>query len=101
MKNFLKIQLVGKISGEDRSEALLKFCRVVAPIQLKYGTMYVTNPMALCKPEWSWARCMAVCLYHIVFKANTIAIFPDWCGSKGARIEVFVAILLKKNIINL
>ena len=94
-----KFQLVGKVTGEDRNKALIKFCQAVSFAQVKYLKRDVINPMALCRPNWSWFRCMVVCLYSIAFKVSTIVLLPDWVDSKSARIEVAVAILLRKKIV--
>lgn len=95
----LKIQLVGKITGEDYQQTKIKFCQAVTTIQGRYITRNVANPMALCRQNWSWVRCMVVCLFNIIFKVNTIAVLPDWVDSKGAKIEVVTAILFNKKII--
>ncbi len=57
------------------------------------------NPMLLCRPTWSWLRCMVVCLWHLVHKCDAIYMLPDYKESRGARIELRVAKLLKYPIV--
>jgi hypothetical protein len=94
-----KFQLVGKVTGENRVKTLQKFSDAAHLTKVKYPAKEVINPMDLCRVRWSWFRCMVVCLYNLIFKADAIALLPDWCNSKGARIEVLTAIILHKKIV--
>ena len=62
------------------------------------GEMYeVINPTKLCKREWGWWRCMVVCLWNLT-KCKYTYFMPNYVYSKGARIELFFAKLLRKTI---
>ena len=92
------IYIAGKVSGEPYWHAFLKFS--AAEKKLKpYGC--TINPMRLCKRDWSWMRCMAVCLWVLVFRCNRIYLLHDWRDSKGARIERRVATIFKKRLIEI
>ena len=91
-------QLVGKVTGEDRIKTLKKFSEAAYLTEVKYAAQKVINPMNLCSVKWSWFRCMTVCLYNLI-KADTVVLLPDWCNSKGARIEVLTAIVFRKKIV--
>ena len=92
----IKIFVSGKISGEDYYMAYRKFSD--AEKHLESLGYKVVNPMVLCKKHWSWLRCMAVCLWHLV-GCKGIYQLPDWRLSRGARIEYRIAKLLNKNIL--
>lgn len=90
------IYLSGKISGLSLIEAFQNF----AIQSREYEAIGKTiNPMLKCNPNWSWIRCMVVCIYYLVFHCNRIALQPNWKQSRGARIEVLVAIITRKEII--
>lgn len=92
----VKIFVSGKISGEDYYQAYRKFSD--AEKHLESLGYKVVNPMVLCKKHWSWIRCMAVCLWHLV-GCKGIYQLPDWRSSRGARIEYRIAKLLNKDIL--
>jgi hypothetical protein len=58
----------------------------------------VVNPMKICKKHWSWLRCMAKCLWAIIF-CDKIHQLPGWQESRGARIEYKWAKFLRKRFI--
>lgn len=58
----------------------------------------VVNPTTLCSVNWSWWRCMAVCLWHLIWCSH-IYMLLGWHNSRGARIEHRVARALRKRII--
>lgn len=64
--------------------------------RLDYKTV---NPMELCKSNWSWIRCMIVCLYNLIKRCDSIYVLRDYKTSRGAKIELWVAKKLKYNII--
>lgn len=92
----IKIFVSGKISGEDYYKAYRKFSD--AEKYLESLGYRVVNPMVLCKKHWSWIRCMAVCLWHLVW-CKGIYQLPDWRLSRGARIEYKIAKLLGKMVL--
>jgi hypothetical protein len=91
-----KIYLAGKVSGLTFIEAYQNFCDQ----DLQFAGRGTTiNPMKKCHPNWSWIRCMIVCLYYLVFHCNRISLQPNWKQSKGAKIEVLIAIITRKEFI--
>ncbi len=72
-----------------------------AKITLKNRSSHnrVYNPMKLCKPDWSWTHCMLVCLRTLVTKCDAIYVLKDHTESRGAKIELKVAKLLKYKVL--
>lgn len=90
------IFISGKISGLYHYYAYYKFKAAEKHLtQLGYE---VRNPMQLCKPHWSWLRCMIVCLWNLT-RCPEVFFLDNWKHSRGARIEYRVALMLKKTII--
>ncbi len=92
----MRIYIAGKVSGLERQVYVHNFAR--AEKALRRAGFKPINPVRLCKPHWSWTRCMAVCLFYVVFCSQGIYRLPDWQQSRGARIEYRVARLLGKKI---
>lgn len=92
----IKVFISGKVTGEDHYVALRRFCE--AERHLEQIGYTVINPMMLCRKEWSWLRCMAVCLWHLS-QCRCIYQLAGWQQSRGARIENFVAKLFKKTFL--
>ncbi|MDR0618298.1 MAG: DUF4406 domain-containing protein [Bacteroidales bacterium] len=94
------IQLVGRISGDD--DYAVKFAITERRIYDAYRAttiLNVINPVTICNYNWSWYRCVAKCLWSLIFRAHAVAVLPDFKESRGAKIELAVAILLGKKII--
>lgn len=89
-----KVFISGKVSGLPYAYAQERFNRAASLFQ----GWEVHNPVKLCKPTWSWWRCMAVCLWHLV-KCDMVVFLDNWQDSKGARIEHRVARFFDKQII--
>lgn len=91
-----KVFLSGQVSNlpytwvQDRFNAAAK----------RFSDCKVVNPTKLCKPEWSWRRCMVVCLWNLLL-CDTIAMLPGWECSRGARIEHRLAVWSRKTVIYL
>lgn len=89
-----KVYIAGPVSGLPYDEAVKRFAAAEAVLSIDYQ---VINPTKICRACWSWYRCMVVCLWALR-KCNRIALLPGWENSRGARIELFTAILLGKDI---
>ena len=90
-----KIYIGGRVSGIAYEEAFLNFAR--AEMYWSRKGYDVLNPTRLCDKNWGWWRCMAVCLWNL-FKCKHAYFMPNYVYSKGARIELFFAKLLRKTI---
>ncbi|MBO4654676.1 MAG: DUF4406 domain-containing protein [Bacteroidales bacterium] len=60
----------------------------------------IHNPMMLCNANWSWLRCMVVCLFRLMF-SDVVLVMPGSEESRGSRIEVRTARKLKKTIVKI
>ena len=86
------IYLSGPITGRLRREYMADFaCHAVLWKSRGYR---VRNPAAFFKPGWTWVRYMRRDLAMLV-KCDAIAMLQDWRESRGARLEVHVAMVLK------
>lgn len=91
-----KVFISGKVSGIEYYVAYQTFAN--ADRQLSSMDYQVINPMKICKEHWSWVRCMAKCLWAIIF-CHKIHQLPGWQESRGARIEYKWAKFLGKEVI--
>jgi hypothetical protein len=91
-----KIYLAGKVSGLKWEHAYQNF--YLAEMANR-NRGHIINPMRICKANWSWIRCMIVCIYQLIFKCNRIYLQWNWTESRGAKIEVVVAILTRKEFV--
>lgn len=91
-----KVFISGKVSGMEYYVAYQTFAN--ADRFLSQQGYKVVNPMKICKKHWSWLRCMAKCLWAMMF-CNKIYQLPNWKDSRGARIEYKWAKLLRKRIL--
>lgn len=89
-----KVFISGKVSNLPYAYAQERFNRVASLFQ----GWEVHNPVKLCKPTWSWWRCMAVCLWHLM-KCDAVVFMDNWQDSRGARIENRIARFFDKQII--
>lgn len=90
-----KLFISGPISDRPYEEAARHFNNA-ADMAYQIGFEPV-NPIRLCCPLWPWWRCMAVCLWHLLW-CDAILTLRGWDMSRGARIEHRVAIILGKVI---
>ena len=91
-----RIYLSGKVTGLNYHYAYRRFLSAEERLtQLGYT---VVNPMKLCHRKWPWLRCMAVCLWHLLF-CTDVFMLDNHKYSRGAKIELWLALKLKKNII--
>lgn len=87
----LKVYVAGKVSGLPREEVVANFARHAAYVRQAAGRKTnIVLPINLCSPDWSWWRCMRVCL-RALRTCDAIYLMPNWKKSKGARIERLVA----------
>ena len=91
-----KLFISGPISGRPYKEAAIQF-NSAATLAYQIGFDPVT-PIRLCCPLWSWWRCMAVCLWNLLW-CDSVLFLRGWDLSRGARIEHRVAEILGKVII--
>ena len=91
-----KVFISGKVSGIEYYVAYQTFANADRTLSAMGYT--VVNPMKLCKKRWSWLRCMARCLWAIIF-CDKIYQLDNWQESRGARIEQKWAKLLKKDFL--
>lgn len=90
-----KIYISGSVTGNSMYFA--DFYRAEECISIACPTAKVVNPTNLCNPYWSWFRCMAVCIWHL-FGCRQIAMIDGWQSSRGARIELLIALILKMDV---
>jgi hypothetical protein len=94
------IQLIGQVS--DDLDYMVKFAKREQQLYDQHkatANITVINPVTICSYRWSWRRCMAKCLWSLVFNAKAVAVMPDFKDSRGAKIELAIAILTGKEII--
>lgn len=96
MKNE-KIYIAGKISGERDYKVLFR-AGVLRVLGYGFGAEDVVNPVELCPEGWPWWRCMVRCLWALK-GCSFVAMLPNWKESRGARIEHWVAKVMRKWII--
>lgn len=86
----------GRVSGIKYENAKKNFRKAEKLMELQ--GLYPVNPLKLCKQDWSWLRCMIVCLWHLA-KCDNVYFMRNYKKSRGARIEYKVAKWLGKTII--
>lgn len=91
----VKAFISGKVSGMPYYVAYGTFAN--AERNLSQMGYEVVNPTNLCKKNWSWLRCMVVCLWHLAW-CDCVWQLDNWQYSKGARIEYRWAKFLGKSI---
>ena len=87
--------IAGKITGLDYALAWSNFNFAEVKLRNQCKTI---NPMRLCSPQWGWWRCMVVCLWTLITRCDRIYLLDNWTESRGARLEVFVALVMRKKI---
>lgn len=90
-----KVFISGRVSGIKYENAKKAFAKREKKLRRVYGE--VVNPIKLCKKDWSWARCMVVCLWNLI-KCDTVYFMRNHKKSKGCKVELFVARLFNKCI---
>ncbi len=106
----MRIYLSGKISGLSETEYKENFKNAALNVYLNIdrkhkieGLMWrdIINPLDI-KPLFGINKYwffMAADLYTLIFKCDTIFLLPNWNDSKGAKIELCIALLTNKTIL--
>ena len=101
--NSMTLYIAGPVSSVISKNGYLhcyyKFDKLTKRLEQTRMFDKIYNPMKLCSANWSWLRCMIVCLYYLIIKCDAIYMMPDWESSRGATIEHSVAKRLNKRII--
>ena len=71
-----------------------------AEVRLRLAGFNVVNPAKLNTAGDAWVKCLRNDLFHIVKKCDGMAVLRNWRNSRGARLEVSVAIQLGMPIID-
>ena len=58
----------------------------------------IYNPMRFCRQEWSWLRCMIVCLWRVL-RSDIVYVMYDYGGSRGSSMERKLALKLGKEVV--
>lgn len=89
-----KIYIAGKVTGDPCYK--MKFnAGVERLVELGWEREQIVNPAQLVPAELPWPRAMWRCL-KLMCGCEWVALLPDWRESRGARIERFVATVLRK-----
>ena len=95
----MKIYISGKISGLSESEYTENFRNTESYLRFERGFKNIVNPLKI-KPFLgikSW-RCYMIADIHQLLKCDAIYMMDNWHNSKGARLELAIALLFKKKI---
>ena len=88
-----KVFISGRISGIKYENAKKAFAKREKKLSRIYDE--VVNPIKLCKRDWSWLRCMFVCLWNLI-QCDTVYFMRNHTKSKGCKVEKFVAHLFNR-----
>ena len=96
----MKVYLSGKISGLNKEDYLINFAYREFKVREEYKCV-VYNPCNIkplfgIKKYWCF---MAADLYTLIFKCDAIYLLDNWKDSKGAKIELFFALLTRKRVL--
>lgn len=92
MANFIYIS--GPVTGRDFGEAKAAFDNAAESIRRKYGNaVVVVNPMEFIGPGEDWDYAMRKCIEKMMV-CNYIHTLPGWVNSRGACLEVTIAMAL-------
>lgn len=92
----MRVYIAGKISDLPEGPVFVKFNAIEYKLQRKGHT--VVNPLRLCSNKWHWEKCMKICLTELM-NCDAIYLLPDWCDSRGARLEYHIAQELKLKVL--
>lgn len=95
----MKTYISGKISGLSESEYTENFRKTESYLRFDCGIKNVVNPLKI-KPFLgikSWTCYMIADIYQLL-KCDAIYMMDNWYNSRGAMIELAIALLFKKKI---
>lgn len=81
-----KIYIAGKVTGELRHDAVVKFER--AELQWR-KTHRVVNPMSIVPPGAGWKVAMRQCMMELL-ECDSAYFLRDWKQSQGAQAEHYM-----------
>lgn len=90
-----KIYISGQVTGN--SNYVANFLNAEDIVSQSMPDADIANPIWFCAPHWSWLRCMAVCIWKLI-PCTHIAMIEGWQKSRGARIELAVVLMLRKQV---
>ena len=92
----MKIYISGKITGLDNAKEI--FDAAEKKVTETYQDAQIVNPMKLPHDhDKTWESYMRDCLVEMM-RCDTIYVLENWEDSKGAKLEVALAIQLNFNI---
>lgn len=104
-KDIKTIYIAGAVTSDIKEHGYLhcyqKFENAEKTVAKYFPGAKIYNPMKLCKADWSWIRCMVVCLWVLLKKCDAVVLLDDYKTSKGAMIEFRAAANFQKIIIML
>lgn len=104
-KGIKNIYIAGAVTSDINEHGYLhcyqKFENAEKTVAKYFPGAKIYNPMKICKADWSWMRCMVVCLWVLLKKCDAIVLLDDYKTSKGAMIELRCAIRNHKTILRL
>lgn len=92
-----KVYLAGKVTGLPYSECLEKF-KNQAEILSKQG-YEVVNPMEIVPKNTDWKTAMKLCI-NAIMECDAYYMLDDWRYSRGAKIELQLALSLDLKNLN-
>ena len=95
------IYISGKISNLDENHARELFNDAERMLCVAYPNRIVINPFNIrplfgIKKYWFF---MIADIYYLIFHCSDIFLLDNWKESKGAKIELCVALLLNKTVL--
>jgi hypothetical protein len=107
MKDKLKVYLSGKITDKDPIKQQVNIALFYEAADKLWMRTTGLHPDSIFNPcditplfgiKKYWFHIIAD-LYVLIFKCNSIYLMDNWKESRGAKIELFIALLLNKKIL--
>lgn len=89
--NTKKVYIAGKVTGENYKDCVTKF-NTRAEILRKQG-YEVINPIEIVPASADWKTAMKICI-NALLECDAYYMIPDWRYSRGAKIELNLALAL-------